>query len=179
MLLKTDPLARTSSLPPTGGRGVGTAPSLTGRGGGWVGFFAAEAVSQFPGPPLEDPPTSPPRDSTGAQLGGARWDDWRTGCHRVRAAQRRGRRASLPGAAVAAKATANPRAPATLRPTCHQAKRLARRSSRCEHINAFSGPASGVAGDRGDDLAGVQRTKRSGVSGTLVSSSSGRRSRAA
>ena len=57
---KMDPLARTSSLPPTGGRGVGMAPSLTGRGWGWVGFLAAEAVSQFPGPPLEDPPTSPP-----------------------------------------------------------------------------------------------------------------------
>ena len=41
---------------------------------------AAEAVSQFPGPPLEDPPTSPPHSLTGAQLGGARWDDWRTRC---------------------------------------------------------------------------------------------------
>jgi hypothetical protein len=37
----------------------------------------------------------------------------------------------------------------------------------------FSGPASGVAGDRGDDLAGVQRTKRSAVIGRTVSSSSG------
>ena len=55
-------------------------PFLTGRGWGWVVCLAAEAVSQFPGPPLEDPPTSPPRNSTGAQLGGARWDDWRTGC---------------------------------------------------------------------------------------------------
>ena len=34
-----------------------------------------------------------------------------------------------------------------------------------------------MAGDRGDDLAGVQRTKRSGVNGTTVSSSSGPRSR--
>lgn len=58
-------------LPPTGGRGVGMAPSLTGRGWGWVGFFAAEAVSRFPGPPLEDPPTSPPRNSTGARGGSA------------------------------------------------------------------------------------------------------------
>ena len=37
--------------------------------------------------------------------------------------------------------------------------------------------ASGMAGDWGDDLAGVQRTKRSGVNGTPVSSSSGPRSR--
>ena len=34
-----------------------------------------------------------------------------------------------------------------------------------------------MAGDQGDDLAGVQRPKRSGVSGTPVSSSSGPRSR--
>ena len=34
-----------------------------------------------------------------------------------------------------------------------------------------------MAGDRGDDLAGVQRTKRSGVNGTTVSSSRGTRSR--
>jgi hypothetical protein len=34
-----------------------------------------------------------------------------------------------------------------------------------------------MAGDRGDDLAGVQRTKRSGVNGTTVSSASGHRSR--
>ena len=34
-----------------------------------------------------------------------------------------------------------------------------------------------MAGDRGDDLAGVQRTERSGVNGTPVSSSSGPRSR--
>ena len=58
-------------LPPTGGRGVGMAPSVTGRGWGWVVFFAAEAVSRFPGPPLEDPPTSPPRNSTGARGGSA------------------------------------------------------------------------------------------------------------
>ncbi len=44
---------------------------------------------------------------------------------------------------------------------------------------AFSGPASGVAADQGDDLADVQRTKRSAVIETPVSSSSGRRSRAA
>jgi len=45
--------------------------------------------------------------------------------------------------------------------------------------DAFSGPASGMAGDLGDDLTGVQRTKRSAVIGTPVSSSSGPRSRAA
>jgi len=47
------------------------APYFTGRGWGWVVFFAAEAVSRFPGPPLEDPPTSPPRNSPGARGGSA------------------------------------------------------------------------------------------------------------
>ena len=37
----------------------------------------------------------------------------------------------------------------------------------------FGGTASGVAGDRGDDLAGVERPKRSAVSATPASSSSG------
>ena len=45
------------------------APTLTGRGWGWVGFPAAEAVSRLPGPPLEDPPTSPPHPLTGALWG--------------------------------------------------------------------------------------------------------------
>ena len=37
----------------------------------------------------------------------------------------------------------------------------------------FSGPASGVAGDRGDDLVSAQRTRRSGVNAAPGSSSSG------
>jgi hypothetical protein len=45
------------------------APSLTGRGGGWVVSTAAEAVRRFPGPPLEDPPTSPPHPWMGAPWG--------------------------------------------------------------------------------------------------------------
>ena len=53
------------------------------------------------------------------------------------------------------------RGPAPLRPTCHQAQRLARRSSRPEHAGHSGGPAAGVAGGRGDDLARAQRTKRS------------------
>ena len=50
------------------------------------------------------------------------------------------------------------RGPAALRPTCHQAERLARRSSRTEHISNSGGPASGVAGGRGGDLRRAQRT---------------------
>jgi hypothetical protein len=94
MRLKTDPSAWLSSLPP--GRAGGgwafwaTAPFPHGKGWGWVQFTAAEAVSQLPGPPLEDPTTSPPHSLEGAQLGGARWDDWRTGCpNAFRSAQQR------------------------------------------------------------------------------------------
>ena len=75
-------------------------------GGVRVWISAAEAVSQFPGPPLEDPPTSPPRESTGAQLGGSAVGRLAHALPRVRATQRRGRRASLSGAAVAAKTPA-------------------------------------------------------------------------
>ena len=62
-------------------------------------------------------------------------------------------------------------------PSEPKAQRLVRGPSRLDHFILLSGPASGVAGDRGDDLAGVQRTKRSGVDGTPVSSSGGPRSR--
>ena len=97
-LLKTDPSAWTSSLPP--GR----------AGGGWafvfcIGIPAAEAVSQFPGPPLEDPPTSPPHEGRGRSWGerggtsGARAAD-----SFLRPPQRRGRCDSSSGAAVAAQA---------------------------------------------------------------------------
>jgi hypothetical protein len=52
---------------------------------------------------------------------------------------------------------------------------MARRSSRCEHFrdSAFSGPASGMAGDRGGDLTGVQRTQHSEENETPASSVSG------
>ena len=82
------------------------------------------------------------------RVGGARWDDWRTGCPLPRSAQRRERGASSPGAAVAAKPTERSRAAAALRPTCHRAQRMARRSSRCEHFNAFrfQRPGSGLGG---------------------------------
>ena len=76
-------------LAPAHGRaGGGHGPFPHGKGWGMGGLSpAAEAVRRFPGPPLVDPPTSPPRRRTGAQLGGARWDARRTGCHLRRAAQ--------------------------------------------------------------------------------------------
>jgi hypothetical protein len=67
-----------------------------------------------------------------------------------RAARALGRRS-------AAKTTDMTPAAAALRPTCHQAQRLARRSSRSGQTQR--GPASGVAGGRGDELASARRAK--------------------
>ena len=127
-------------LPPTGGRGVGMAPSVTGRGWGWVVFFAAEAVSRFPGPPLEDPPTSPPRNSTGGAWGEL-------------------------GGTTGARAAPSPRAAQRLqrsRPNAHEQRRLCgRRATKRSDWRGgraaastslhpvFSGPAPGLAGDGG------------------------------
>ena len=106
VFLKTDPFARTSSLPPTGGRGVGTAPSLTGRGGGWVESNAAEAMSRLPGPPHRRSPHKSPSKTTGArwgERGGSAGDE---GCKEEPRA-RAGRRCDRsPGAADAAKVPA-------------------------------------------------------------------------
>ncbi len=137
-------------------------------------------MSQFPGPPLEDPPSSPPRELTGAQLGGG------GGTTGARAAPRSGDAAARPMCQLAWRGgcSKDDRPAHEVRRLCGrrdtkrtEGERLARRSSRTDHFIAFGGPASGMAGDWGDDLAGAQRTKRSGVSGTPVSSSSGPRSR--
>ena len=137
------------------------APSLTGRGWGWVVFLAAEAVSQFPGPPLEDPPTSPPHKLTGAPWGEHGGTTGARAAPSPRSAQRCGRCASSPGAAVAAQPTERSRAVAALRPTCHQGSRRRATGAAVEPLRAsvcvpaFSGPAAGMAGDRGGDLAGA------------------------
>ena len=69
MCLQTDPLARTSSLPPTGGRGwASPLPSREEVGDGW-GIHAAEAMSQLPGPPHRRSPPSPPRRRRGRSGG--------------------------------------------------------------------------------------------------------------
>src|SRR5258707_1776124 len=69
VFLETDPSARTPrSRPRAGGGWAWPLPSREGVGDGWCSS-AAEAVSQFPGPPLEDPPTSPPREIDGGLWG--------------------------------------------------------------------------------------------------------------
>jgi len=144
-------------LPPTGGRGVGMAPSLTGRGWGWVGFSAAEAVSQFPGPPLEDPPTSPPRHSTGARGGSA------VGRLAHGLPPPHGRR-SVAADVPARLAQRLQRS----RPVDHEQRRLCgRRATKRSDWRGgragpstpdSGGPAPGVAGVRGGDLGRAQRT---------------------
>ena len=55
-------------------------------------------------------------------------------------------------------------------------------NARCSAVQDFSGPASGMAGDRGDDLTsvvGVDSLGRKDTTTAPVSSSSGRRSRGA
>ena len=136
------------------------APYLTGRGWGWVGFSAAEAVSQFPGPPLEDPPTSPPHKLTGAP-----WGE-RGGTTGARAATSCGRR-SVAADVPARLAQRLQRS----RPNIHEQRRLCgRRATKRSDWRGgraaastsvppdFSGPATGMAGDRGGDLAGAAQS---------------------
>jgi len=69
-MTNADPLAWTPSHPPGGGRGVGDGPFPHGKGWGLGGVeTAAVAVRRHPGPPREDPPTSPPRRAWGARGG--------------------------------------------------------------------------------------------------------------
>ncbi len=131
-------------------------PSREGVGDGWCSS-AAEAVSRFPGPPLEDPPTSPPRNSTGARGGSA------VGRLAHGLPLPRGRR-SVAADVPACLAQRLQRS----RPNNHAQRRLCgrrdtkrsdwrggRAAASTSTYSAFSGPAPGLAGDRGGDLAGA------------------------
>jgi len=106
-------------------------------------------VSQSPGPPLKDPPTSPPHLWMGAPWG----DDG--GSHGARAAP------NLFGR------PAKRRRPVELSSGGCRGRRDTKRSDwrgvraaaitsgvRASNVRTSSGPASGMVGDRGDDLAG-------------------------
>jgi hypothetical protein len=151
------------------------APSLTGRGWGWVVSSAAEAVSRFPGPPLEDPPTSPPHKLTGAP-----WGE-RGGTTGARAASSHGR-CSVAADVPVRLAQRLQRS----RPRDHEQRRLCgrratkrsdwrggRAAARTSLNSVFSGPAPGLAGGRGDGLARAQLTERSVVREQRASPSSG------
>ena len=111
---------------------------------------------------LKIPPQVPLIEDGGA-AGGMRWDQpaQRAATARKDGPSNRGGRDSSAGATAAASGPPRSRGSATLRPTCHQAKRLARWSSRSEHTSHSGGPATGMAGGRGDDQARAQQTKRS------------------
>ena len=69
--LKTDPLARTPrSRPRAGGGWAEPLPSREGVGDGW-GSLQRKTVNQLPGPPYDDPPTSPLTPLTGPCGGSA------------------------------------------------------------------------------------------------------------
>ena len=134
------------------------APSLTAKGLGMGGvLFAAEAVSRFPGPQLEDPPTSPPHNSKGARGGSA--------------VGRLAHGLPLPHGRRSVAADVPARLAQRLqrsRPDDHEQRRLCgRRATKRSDWRGgraaastslhpvFSGPAPGLAGDRGGDLAGA------------------------
>gem|GEM_PF-6186411 len=99
-------------------------------------------MSRHLGPPLEDPPTSPPRCRTGAP-----WGE-RGGLHRRSGYARVGSRSN-----AQTTATGHP-----LRRHCDRraTERSEWRGGRAAAgLPCSSGPASGVAGDRGDDLTGA------------------------
>lgn len=108
-------------------------------------------VRRFPGPLLKAPPTSPPHPGMGV-VGGSRWDDWRAGCPPA-APQPMCQLAWRSGCSEGAEHLELRRLRGR---RDRQAQRLARRSSRSDHFK--SGPASGLAGSRGGDLAGGARS---------------------
>ena len=160
-----------------------TAPFPHGKGWGWVGFFSSRSSEPVPWPTaLKIPPQVPL-----AIRRGRSWGE-RGGTTGARAAPRSGDAASRPMCQLAWRGGCSEDASRAheARRLCGrrdtkgtEGERLARRSSRTDHFNGFSGPASGVAGDRGDDLAAAQPTERSVAREAAASSSSGRRSRAA
>ena len=156
-------------------------PSLTGRvGDGWGSSSrSSEPVSR---PTALKIPPQVPLTLDGGAAGGSAVGRLAHGLPLLRSTQRRGRCASLPGAAVAAEATAHSRAPAPLRPTCHQAQRLARRSSRGEHFDALRWlqrhgiGRGGCPGWRSGTSAANEAQRRARASGQFVKRASFARS---
>jgi len=126
-------------------------------------LFSSRSSEPVPAHRIEDPPTSPPRQPTGRRWGERR-THWRTRCHPGRVAQHsEAARHITSSGAPAADVTPSAATGAAVEPL---------RALPCNW--GFSGPASGMAGDRGGDLVGVQRTQRSEENETPARSSSGR-----
>jgi hypothetical protein len=176
VLLKTDPLAWTHLAPAReGGRGVGVlgncAPSLTAKGLGMGGLHSSRSSEPASRPTaLKIPPQVPLAQSTGACWGGARWDDWPHG-------------AATPAGGAAKRSRTQcheQRRPCGRRATKRSDWRGGRAAASTSIDSVCSGPASGVAGGRGDDLAVAKPTQRSVVGAAPVRTPKrARRSRAA
>ena len=160
--LKTDPLAWTHLAPAHGRAGGGHGPFLHGKGLGMGGLHSSRSSEPVSRPTaLKIPPQVPLARSTGAcwgERGGTT-----------------GARAATPAGGAAKRS----------RPPCHEQRRpCGRRATKrsdwrggraaasTSMDSVSSGPASGVAGGRGDDLAGAKPTQRSVVGAAPVSSSS-------
>jgi hypothetical protein len=145
------------SRPRAGGGWARPLPSREGVGDGWSSN-AAEAVRRLSRPTASlDPPTSSPRPAWGTQLGDRGGTPRRTGCNLSQASQRRGRRASPPGAAAAAKTPS--KESSTGVSAAGVTARLARRTSRCELIDW-------AARHRAWRVTGVTRWPAGGMSAT-------------
>ncbi len=126
-------------------------PSREGVGDGW-GSTAAEAVSRLPGPPLEDPPTSPPHPGWGRS-----WGE-RGGTTGARAASQRRRRSVVAGVT----ARLAPRLQRS-RPNTHEQRRpCGRRATKGAHR------ATEWCGGRDAASQHLQRTEPSDLKGATA-----------
>ncbi len=144
-----------SSHPPTGGRGVGMAPSH-GKGLGMgSGLNAAEAVRRFPGPPYEDPPQVPltqGRGLRGSAVGRP--------AHRLPLHGRRSPAADVPARLAQRLQRSRPHLSSSGDPAAGVTPSAATGAT-VEPLRALlglRGPATGLASARGGDLAGQARS---------------------
>lgn len=144
-----------SSHPPTGGRGVGMAPSH-GKGLGMgSGSNAAEAVRRFPGPPYKDPPQVPltqGRGLRGSAVGRP--------AHRLPLYGRRSPAADVPARLAQRSQRSRTHHPSSGGPAAGVTPSAATGAT-VEPLRALlglRGPATGLASARGGDLAGQARS---------------------
>ena len=158
--------SRSDSLAPAHGRAGGGQGPFPREGVGDGDTLQHETVSQSPGPPLKDPPTSPPHLWMGAPWGDDGGPNGARAAPSVfgRPAQRRSP-GELSSGGSADGVTPSAATGAAFEPL--------RSLQGFTDPKASSGPASGMAGDRGDDLTGGTGPQRSGGIGPNASSSSG------
>lgn len=139
------------SRPRAGGGWARPLPS--GRGGGW-GHLAARNSEPVTWPTAERSPHKSPSPVDGGAVGGVRWAQWRTRCPSLFGRPAKRRRPHYLSSGVSADGvTPSAATGAAFEPL---------RSLQGFAVSGIpSGPASGLAGDRGDDLAGGTGPQRS------------------